>query len=88
MNALAIALVWAAGLAANELNLAEADRFASDLIELSTRHNFSYWLAQGTVWRGWAHSVSGNTAEGIAGNKRLSGDRCGAGPDILLGTKG
>src|SRR5262249_31123607 len=44
---------------------AEVDRLASDLIELSTRHHFVYWLAEGTIYRGWARSVSGNTAEGI-----------------------
>jgi adenylate cyclase len=38
---------------------------ASDLIELSTRHNFSYWLAIGAIHRGWARSASGDTAEGI-----------------------
>jgi hypothetical protein len=65
MNALAIALSWAAGMAANERNPAEVDRFASDLIELSARDNFVFWLAIGTAWRGWAHSASGNTAEGI-----------------------
>ncbi len=42
-NALAIALGWAAGLAYSERNPAEVDRLASDLIELSTRHNFVYF---------------------------------------------
>jgi anaphase-promoting complex subunit 5 len=65
MNALAIALAWAAGMAANERNPAEVDRLASDLIELSTRENFVFWLAIGTAWRGWACNASGNTAEGI-----------------------
>jgi adenylate cyclase len=41
------------------------DRLASDLIELSTRHNFVHWLAIGLIYRGWARSASGNTAEGI-----------------------
>ena len=41
------------------------DRLASDLIELSTRHNFVYWLAIGAIYRGWARSASGDTAEGI-----------------------
>jgi tetratricopeptide (TPR) repeat protein len=66
MNALAMGLSWAAGLAANESSLAEVDRFASDLIELSTRHNFAFWLASGLLHRGWARSVSGDTAQGIA----------------------
>jgi len=65
MSSLAIALYWAAVLAANERNLAEVDRLASDLIELSTRENFPLWLAVGAVLRGWARSASGNTVEGI-----------------------
>jgi hypothetical protein len=63
--ALAMALGWAAGLGYAERNRAEVERLASELIELSTRHNFAFWLAQGTIWRGWARSASGNTAEGI-----------------------
>ena len=43
----------------------EAKRLASELIELSTRHNFAYWLAIGAVFRGWARSASGDTAEGL-----------------------
>jgi predicted ATPase len=62
---LALALDWGAVLAFFERNPAEVDRFASDLIELSTRQNFAYWLAAGAVHRGWARSASGNTAEGI-----------------------
>jgi tetratricopeptide (TPR) repeat protein len=64
-NALALALNWAAILAINERNPAAVDRLASDLIELSTRQNFVYWLAMGATYRGWARSVSGDTAEGI-----------------------
>jgi hypothetical protein len=65
MNGLAIALAWAATLAANERNPAEVARFASDLIELSTRDNFVSGSAVGAIYRGWARSASGNTAEGI-----------------------
>jgi hypothetical protein len=36
------------------------------MIELSTRHNFVFYLTIGAIWRGWARSASGNTAEGIA----------------------
>ena len=64
-NALALALNWAASLANCERNPAEVDRLASDLIELSTRHNFVYFLAVGAIYRGWARSASGDTAEGI-----------------------
>jgi tetratricopeptide (TPR) repeat protein len=65
MNDLAFALAWTAGLGHAERNPAEVERHASDLIELSTRHNFVYWLALGAIWRGWARSASGNTTEGI-----------------------
>ena len=65
MHSLALALYWAARLAADERNPAEVERLASELIELSTRDNFVFWLATGEIYRGWARSVSGNTAEGI-----------------------
>jgi len=65
-NALAIALNNAAVLASNERNPAAVDRWASDLIELSTRHNFLNFLALGTIHRGWARSASGDTMEGIS----------------------
>ena len=62
-----------------ERNPAEVDRLASDLIELSTRDGFVYWLAAGEIYSGWARSASGNTAEGIPlieqgiGNFRATG---------------
>ena len=65
-HALAIALFYAAILAHFERNPAEVARLASNLIELSTRHNFAYWLAGGEILRGWARSASGDTAEGIS----------------------
>jgi hypothetical protein len=42
MNALALALSWAAGLGCAERNPAEVGRYSSDLIELSTGHNFVF----------------------------------------------
>ena len=64
-NALALALNWAASLAYQERNPAEVDRLASEIIELSTRHNLVYFLTVGAIYRGWARSASGDTAEGI-----------------------
>jgi tetratricopeptide (TPR) repeat protein len=64
-NALALALTWAAVLATYERNPAEVDRFASDLIELSTRYDFLHFLAVGTIYRGWARCALGDSAEGI-----------------------
>jgi hypothetical protein len=66
MNALALALHWAAMLGNCERNPAEVDRLASELIQLSTRHNFVLWLAIGAIHHGWARSATGETAEGIA----------------------
>ena len=64
-NALALALHWATVLAMYERNPAEVDRLTSDLIELSSRHNLAHWLHVANVYRGWARSASGDTAEGI-----------------------
>lgn len=66
MHGLAVALHFAGFVGHFERNPAEVERLASDLIELSTRHNFAHWLAVGTVYRGWARSASGDTAEGIS----------------------
>ncbi len=66
MPALAVALFFAGYLAHFEGNCAEVERFASALIELSTRQNFAIWLPIGAVLRGWACSASGNTGEGIS----------------------
>ena len=66
MHALAMTLCHAGFLAHFEGNPAEVERLASDLIELSTRQNFAFWLAGGEVLRGWARSASGDTAEGIS----------------------
>ena len=80
--ALAHALYRAALLGYFERDPAEVERRASDLIELSARHNFSYWLTQGRILCDWAPSASGDTAEGILlieqGIKRRSRIRYGA----------
>ena len=66
MVGLASALHGAAVLGHLERNPAEVERYASDSIELSTRHNFAYWLAAAAILRGWARSASGDAAEGIS----------------------
>ena len=65
MGGLAAALNFSALVACYNQNATKVERLASDLIELTVRHNFPYWLAQGTIWRGWARSVFGGTAQGI-----------------------
>jgi MalT-like TPR region len=66
-DALAQALACAAGVAYFERDPAEVERFASKMIELSTRHHLLHWLALGTIHRGWALCASGNPSEGIPG---------------------
>jgi serine/threonine protein kinase/tetratricopeptide (TPR) repeat protein len=66
MNALALALHFAAYLAHYERNLDEVARLAANMIELSARQGFALWLAIGTIFRGWARSVSGDPAKGIS----------------------
>jgi len=66
MQALVLALYWAAFLAHLEGNLAEVESCASNMTELSTRHNFATWLPHAGVLRGWARSACGETVEGIS----------------------
>jgi tetratricopeptide (TPR) repeat protein len=53
-------------LAHYERDVAQAGRSASDVIELSTRHNLPFWQAIGSILRGWVLSVSGASVEGIS----------------------
>jgi serine/threonine protein kinase/predicted ATPase len=66
MSSLAVALYLGGILARFERNPAEVERLASELIELSTRYNFAFWLPGANVLRGWVRSVCGDTAEGIS----------------------
>jgi predicted ATPase len=66
MQALTNALFNSGVLAHFERNVLETERFASDVIELATRHNFRFWLAIGSILRGWARSASGDTGNGIS----------------------
>jgi predicted ATPase len=50
--ALAEALFFAAMLGHFEHKAAEVERLASDLIELSTRHHFAFYVAGGEILRG------------------------------------
>jgi predicted ATPase len=89
-HALAIALYWSGWLAHFEGNPAGVARLASDLIELSTRQNFAFWLAGGEILRGWARSASGDTAEGISriedgiADWSANGAVLGLAPDLAL----
>jgi hypothetical protein len=64
-HALAMTLILAGALRHFEKSPAEVERCASDLIAISTRHNFASWLAAGEILDGWVRSVSGHAASGI-----------------------
>jgi predicted ATPase len=65
-NALAQVLNFAALFAQLEGNLADVERLAAELTELSKRDSLAYWIAPGAIFGGWARSMSGETTEGIA----------------------
>ena len=67
-----------------ERNPAAVDRLTSELVELSTRHNFVHWLALGAIHRGWARSASGDTAEGITWIEHGIGDFRATGSVLAL----
>jgi tetratricopeptide (TPR) repeat protein len=84
MHGLAFALYFGGILARFERNPAEAERFASELIELSTHYNFAFWLPGANVLRGWARSVSGDTTEGISWIEDGIGDYRATGSMLLV----
>jgi len=66
MHGLVSTLHHSASIAYRERDCAEVERFASEVIELATRHHFAHWIALGSILRGWARSASGGTAEGVS----------------------
>ena len=66
MHMLTNAIFDSACLAYYERNVSEVERLASNVIELSTRYNFAFFLAIGSILRGWARSASGDAAEGVS----------------------
>jgi hypothetical protein len=66
MYGLAAALNCGAVLALMECNVADVERYSSDLIELSTPHHYPQWQAVGSILRGWARSASGEPSDGIS----------------------
>ena len=78
----AVALFHAAFASHFDGDVAEVERLASDLIELSTRQHFAQWRAGGGIFRGWARSASGST-EGIALIKEAIGEWRGLGSMLV-----
>jgi Protein kinase domain/NACHT domain len=65
-HSLAFALSCTAFLALFERSPIELERSILELMELSARANFAFWLAEAKVLRGWACSVSGDPVNGIS----------------------
>jgi serine/threonine protein kinase/tetratricopeptide (TPR) repeat protein len=90
MHGLAAALDIAASLACDERNLLKVELYSSELVELSTRHRFAVFTAIGAIYRGWALSAAGKSAEGILSIEqgirdiRASGDLDPAGYYLVL----
>jgi hypothetical protein len=66
MPALTAAIFNSAILSHYERDASEAERLASNVMELATRHNFAFWMAIGSILRGWARSALGRAVEGIS----------------------
>jgi hypothetical protein len=65
MFGLVVALNYAAFLGYLERDPAKVECLASDVIELSTRHNFAVYSSTGAVCRAWARGVSGGAVDAI-----------------------
>jgi predicted ATPase len=63
---LAYALVHAAWLHQYRREGQAAQELAEAVIALSSEQGFAFFLAYGTIWRGWALAEQGQTEEGIA----------------------
>src|SRR5262249_42021723 len=75
---LALALDFATRLHQFRRERQAAQKQAEAVIKLATEQGFPYWLAQGTIVRGWALARQGQGAEGIAQVRQgLSAQRAG-----------
>jgi tetratricopeptide (TPR) repeat protein len=66
LHGLPMALFFAGNLAQLKGDADQVERFASEVIELSTRQNFAMFVAAGIFLRGWAYILRGHVAEGIS----------------------
>ena len=62
---LAVSLFFAAGLHQSRREGQETQEHAEAMMALSTEQGFPYWLAVGTILRGWALAEQGKAEEGI-----------------------
>jgi tetratricopeptide (TPR) repeat protein len=66
LYAVAVALYLAGILNHCQRNSLETQRLVSELIALSTRQNFAFWLAGASILRGWVRAASGAADEGVS----------------------
>jgi predicted ATPase len=48
-----------------EREASEVQKIASEMLELSTRHNFAFFRSGAAILRGWAQSALGDTTRGV-----------------------
>jgi serine/threonine protein kinase/predicted ATPase len=48
-----------------EREASEVQRLASEMLDLSTRHNFAFFRSGAAILRGWAQSALGDTTQGV-----------------------
>jgi serine/threonine protein kinase/tetratricopeptide (TPR) repeat protein len=65
-NAVALALCEAADLGHKDRDPAITERFASELVELTARNHFAFFLAVGKAFLGWARGALGDKKGGLA----------------------
>jgi serine/threonine protein kinase/predicted ATPase len=84
MHGIAESLYFAACLSHYGRNSAEVERLSCDLIELSTRQDFALYVTRGTILRGWARSVAGDTVKGLSWIEEGIEDWRGAGAMLCV----
>jgi predicted ATPase len=81
---LALALMFATLVHQFRREVNDVRERAQALIRLSTEKGFPYWLAYGTILRGWALAVQGEGAEGISQMHHGLGTRRATGGEVQL----
>jgi predicted ATPase len=66
MHGLVQALSVGGFIAYCERKPSEVQKIASEMLELSTRHNFAFFRSGAAILRGWAQSALGDTTRGIS----------------------
>ena len=60
------------------------DGWADQLVAMTTERGFSYWRAQGAIFRGWVNVKNGDVAEGISLMRSGSAAYCATGAGVWM----